>query len=347
MVQVSDTDKISSQLSEIVVLNDFTSTYTLNKGDVYTGNRLGVFEGQLGEVGDPILRFTPDDPNNFSYNLKIYKEEFANTPFNIGLGVTDIGSTRLSGKTERVGPASGSGLIGFSTDVFRSNVNDIDTFYANAHVINETTNEQNYFEIAGYYDGTNSYIAEYYFDTTKYGGVSSGYIGTFGINVSGGVLGLTFKNSTQDNVLVKTKTVGIGSTQFGSGIGTHRFNVAGQTPGSERTARLETNIAYATGITTISTIDQSIEFGLKSIVKVSVGSSVDVHNVLVIADQQNAAIQQSQFLSDGSNAGIGSFSTSISGTTVSVLFHPDSRYSSDQVTAVSYTHLTLPTIYSV
>ena len=336
LVQVSDTDKLSSQLSEVVVLNDFTSTYTLNKGDVYTDKRLGIFEGLLGEVGDPILRFTPDDPNNFSYNLKIYKEEFANTPFNIGVGVTDIGCTRLSGKTERVGPASGSGLIGFSTDVFRSSVTDINTFYANAHVINETTNEQNYFEIAGYYDGTNSYIAEYYFDTTKYGGVSSGYIGTFGINVSSGVLGLTFKNSTQDNVLVKTKTVGIGSTQFGSGIGTHRFNVAGQTPGSERTARLETNITYATGITTITTLDQSLEFGLKSLVKVSVGSTVDVHNVLVIADQQNAAIQHSQFLSGGSNAGIGSFSTSISGTTVSVLFHPDSRYSSDQVTVQSF-----------
>ena len=336
LVQVSDIDKISSQLSEVVVLNDFTSTYTLNKGDVYTGERLGVFGGELGDVGDPLLRFTPDDPNNFSYNLKIYKEEFANTPFNIGVGVTDIGSTRLSAKTERVGPASGSGLIGFSTDVFRSNVNDINTFYANAHVINETTNEQNYFEIAGYYDGTNSYIAEYYFDTTKYGGVSSGFIGTFGINVSSGVLGLTFKNSTQDNVLIKTKTVGIGSTQFGSGIGTHRFNVAGQTPGSERTARLQTNIAYATGITTITTLDQSLEFGLKSIVKVSVGSTVDVHNVLVIADQQNAAIQQSQFLSGGSNTGIGSFSTSISGTTVSVLFHPDARYSSDQVTVQSF-----------
>ncbi len=164
-----------------------------------------------------------------SYNLKVYRESFSPSPFNIGVGYTGIGFTRLSSKTERVGPASGSGLLGVSTVTFEANVGEIDTFYANAHIQNETTNRQNYFEIVGFYDGTNTHIAESYFDTGKYS-VSSGYIGTFGADVSGGILTLTFNNGVENNVLVKTKTVGIGSTT--SGIGTYRYKVQDQADGA-------------------------------------------------------------------------------------------------------------------
>ncbi len=335
-VQITDVNKLSSQVSEIVILNNLQNTYTLNKSSIWTDKRLGTFSGTMGEAGDPVLRFSPDDPNNFSYDLKIYRESFADTPYNIGLGVTEIGFTRLSAKTERVGPASGTGLIGFSTAVFQANVNDFNAFYAQAHILDEGTYRGNYFEVAGYYDGTNTHIAEYYFDTSNYGGVSSGAIGTFTSSVSSGLLELVFNNETQGNVLVKTKAVGIGSTQFNGGIGTHRFLVDQQIGGTEKSTRFESKVTDVVGVTTIINFDQSIDFSVRSIVKVSVGSSVDIHNITVSADQLNTTIQQAQFLSTGA-LGIGTFTTDNSGYSVSVKFHPDAAYASDNIVVQSFT----------
>ena len=80
LVQISDEKKLSTQLSEVILLNNYSDTYTTNKIDVVSqGTKLGDFVGSLGAVGDPILRFTPVNPNDYSYNknvsFKIYDEE--------------------------------------------------------------------------------------------------------------------------------------------------------------------------------------------------------------------------------------------------------------------------------
>ena len=338
LVQISDEKKLSTQLSEVILLNNYSDTYTTNKIDVVSqGTKLGDFVGSLGAVGDPILRFTPVNPNDYSYNIKVYRESFDSSPFNIGIGYTDIGFARLSSKTERVGPASGSGTLGFSTAVFRAVPGQIDTFYAYAHVRDESTERQNYYEIAGYYDGQDTHIAESYFDTQNFATYSGPGIGTFGMSVENNILRLKFNNSTQNNVTVKAKVVGIGSTT--AGVGTYRFLVADQLNGSERTARLESVYNNTSGISTLFTLDQDVEFASKSIIKVGVGSTAAIHNVWVAADQVTANIQHSQFISVGSTSGIGTFSTSVSGTTVSVKFHPDPEYVSDNVEVSAFNQI--------
>jgi len=334
LVQVMDENKQSTQVSELVVLNDYNNTYTLNKIDLFTDQKLGDFGGAFGDVGDPILRFTPINANDFNYNLKIYRESFTNDPFSIGIGFTEFGFTRLSGTTENVGPSGGGGLLGVSTTVFESQAALYDTVYAFAQVTDVVTNQSNYFEVAGHYDGTDTYISEFYFDTQN-SSTSSGSIGSFGLNVSGGVLSLSFKNdNSNNNVRVKTKVVGIGSTT--AGVGTYRYTVDGQIDGTERTARLDSQYEITTGISTIISFNSVLDSTLKSIVKVSAGSTVALHNLLVVADQTRTNIQHSQFLSVGSGTGIGTFGSEMVGTDVIVKFYPDSDYSSDNLVVQTF-----------
>lgn len=338
LVQVVDENKLSSQISEIVILNNYTNTYTLNKVDLFTNERLGVFYGDKAETGDMILRFEPNDPNTKNYNIKAYRQSFSQSPFNIGVGFTNIGFARLNAKTETLGPNSGFGPLGFTTSVFKALRNDYDTIYAFAHITDTVTNEQNYFEIAGYHDGNNSYISEYYFDTqNSISALSSGFIGTFGLNLNNGVIDLVFKNqNSPNNVQIKVKTVGIGTTSIG--IGTYRYLVDGQIPETERTAKLESSYTISSGITTtIAKYSTVLGSSSKSIIKVSTGSTVSIHNLYVVSDQTKVNIQQTPFLSSGSLGGIGTFSSSIVGTDVLIKFHPDPQFSNSKIVIQSYT----------
>ena len=332
LVQVTDENKQSSQLSEIVVLNDYNNTFTLNKVDLFTDVKLGTFSGDFADSGDPTLRFDPADANNFNYNLKIYRESF--TPANVGSGFTDYGFVRLDSRTSRLGPADGSGLVGFTTDVFEALSDKFDTTYTFAQVLDTDTNKMNYFEVVGHYDGQDTHISEYYYDTTSFDTFSGSNIGTFGMNVSGGVLRLNFENDTNSNLVIKTKTVGIGTT--GVGVGTYRYLVDGQIDGTERTAKFDSQFSTITGISTVFEFDSVLQFSQKSIIRIGVGNTISVHNLMVIADQTRTNIQQSPFVNIGSDSGIGTFSSEMDGTNVIVKFHPDSEFLNDAITLQSY-----------
>ena len=332
LIQVTDELKQSTQVSEVVVLNDYNNTYTLNKVDLFTDEKLGDFNADFAASGDPTLRFDPVNPNDFSYNLKVYRESF--TPANVGSGFTDVGFVRIDARTNALGPANGGGLVGFTTDVFEALSNQFDTTYTFAQVLNTDTNEMNYFEVVGHYDGSNTHISEYYYDTANLQSFSGQNIGTFGLNVSGGVIRLTFENDVNSNLVVKTKTVGIGTTA--AGIGTYRYLVAGQIPGTERTAKFDSQFKITSGISTVFEFDSVVQFSQKSIIKVGVGETVSVHNLMVVADQTRSNIQQSPFVNVGTNNGIGTFSSEMDGTNVIVKFHPDAEFASDSITIQSY-----------
>jgi len=332
LIQISDENKQSSQVSEVVVLNDYNNTYTLSKIDLFTDVKLGDFSGDFAASGDTTLRFDPVDADNFNYNLKVYRESF--TPANVGSGFTEFGFVRLDSRTNKVGPANGSGLVGFKTDVFEALSNKFDTTYTFAQVLDTDTNRMNYFEIVGHYDGQDTHIAEYYYDTSNFDKFSGENIGTFGLNVSGGVIRLTFENDTNNNLLVKTKTVGIGTTSVG--VGTYRYLVDGQPDGTERTAKFDSQFKVISGISTVFEFDSVLQFTQKSIIKVSVGSTSAVHNLMVIADQIRTNIQQSPFINIGTSSGIGTFSSEMDGSNVIVKFHPDTEFLSDDIVIQSY-----------
>ena len=332
LVQVHDEDKTSYQISEIVILNNFDNTFTLNKSDLYTLEKLGDFTGDFGDPGDPVLRFTPADPYTTNYNIKIFRESFSPNPFNIGVGFTEIGFVRLSSKTERLTP-----LTGIKTDVFRALSSSYNTIYSNIFVMNEDTYDMNYFEVVGFYDGENSYISEFYFDTyPSIGGLSQGFIGTFGLSVESGIIKLGFtKNNSVSNALIKAKVVGFGSTS--AGIGTYTFLVDDQLEGSEKTSRLESKYYNGSGITTFISYNSEIESSVKSLVKIGIGTTVtSLQQVLVVSDLNRVNIQQYPFVSVGSTSGIGTFGAVLDGNIVKVSFYPDLKYATSQYTIQTF-----------
>jgi len=330
-VPQTETEQKSFQISDLVVLNDFKNTYTLNKTNLYTNFSLGSFEGSLNNVGDPSLIFTPSDPFNTNYELKIYREYFT-LPNVTGFGITDYGFLRLFSEARTVKNQSG-----FTTSVFRSLSNDYHTIHSSSLIINTSDYSLNYYEVVGTYDGTNTHLAEFYFDSSQYlGGFSGGYIGTFGLTENSGVLSLNFTNNTNDNLVIKSKTVAIGKTSLGEGV--HRFLVEDQIPGSEKTCRIESDYLYITGISTIKTFDSSVESGLKSIVRVSIGSTVSVYQILVISDQTYTKLQSDPFITVGSSAGLGTFSTTSDGSLINVIFHPDPNFNSTSLLVQSIDH---------
>jgi hypothetical protein len=332
LVQVTDEDKRSTQVSELVVLNDYDNTYTFNKVDLFTDVKLGEFSGDFADSGDPTLVFDPENPNDFNYNIKVYRESF--TPANVGAGFTNLGFLRIDSRTNRLGPGDGSGLVGFTTDVFEALSSEYDTTYTFAQVLNTDTNRMNYFEVVGHYDGQDTHVSEFYFDTLPLSSFSGQNIGSFGLNVSGGVIKLSYENDTNNNLVVKTKTVAIGDPS--AGVGTYRYLVGGQIEGTERTAKFDSQLRNITGITTVFEFDSVLQFSQKSIIKVSVGSTMSVHNLMVVADQIRTNIQQSPFVNVGTTSGIGTFSSEMDGSNVIVKFHPDSEFSSDTITLQSY-----------
>jgi len=332
LVQVTDEDKTSSQLSEVIILNDYDNTYTLNKTDLFTDTKLGDFSGDFAASGDPTLRFDPVDPNNFNYNLKVYRESF--TPANVGSGFTEFGFARIDGRTNVLGPADNSGLVGFTTDVFEALSDKFDTTYTFAQVLNTDTNRMNYFEVVAHHDGQDNHISEFYYDTLPSSSFSGANIGTFGLNVSGGVIRLQFENDTNNNLVVKTRTVGIGTTA--AGVGTHRYLVSGQIPGTERTAKFDSQLKETVGIATVFEFDSVIQFSQKSIIKIGVGETTAIQNLMVIADQTRTSIQASPFINVNTSNGIGTFSSEMDGSNVIVKFHPDAEFASDTVTLQSF-----------
>ena len=333
LVQISDEDKISSQFSEVVVLNDFDNTYTLNKVDIFTDKKLGTLSGDFAPSGDPTLRFDPVDPNNFNYNVKVYRESFAPST-TVGTGFTEFGFLRIDGRTKRLGPANGNGLVGFKTDVFEALSSKYDTLYTFAQVLNTDTNRMNYFEVVAHHDGQDNHISEFYYDTLPTSSFSGANIGTFGLNVSGGVISLNFENNINNNLIVKTKTIGIGTT--GAGVGTHRFLVPGQIPGTERTAKFDSQLKETVGVATVFEFDSVLQFSQKSIIRIGVGETTVVQNLMVVADQQRSTIQSSPFINVNTSNGIGTYSSEMVGGNVIVKFHPDPEFASDTITHQAY-----------
>jgi hypothetical protein len=352
LVQVSniknlESDKVSYQVSDLVVLNDFKNTYTLNKSNIFTNFDLGYFEGKLNNVGDPALVFNPTDPYETSYNIKIYREYFSQ-PNITGFGITNYGFLRLFSESREV-----KGEVGFSTSVFRALSADYHTIQSSSLIINTKDYSLNYYEVVGTYDGTNTHLAEYYFDSSQYfGGYSSGYIGTFGLTVNSGVISLSFFNNTSDKLIIKNKTVAIGKPELGEGI--HRFLVEDQIPGSERTSRIESNYNLTTGISTITSFDSATESLLKSLIRVSIGSTIAIYQVIVISDQTYTKLQSDPFITVGESSGIGTFSTNNDGSLVNLVFHPHNKFlesaitiqSVDQYIYAEYDEFNIPEILS-
>ena len=323
LFRISNLNNSQLQLTELLILNNSIDTFVLDKGTLsnigtgighISGEELGSFSIFTDEFNDSYLRFNPTNPYDIDYDLKVIKTKFNTVLPGIG-GTQSVGFVDLTGLN--IGVQSGT-----TSPIISANVNKLESLYADVQVINSTTNEMNFVEIYLTHDGTNTYISEYYIDSqSQTNNYSNNTIGSFNSNISSGVLSLNFNNNTKNPVTIRSKIVGFGSTSIG--IGTYRFKQSGEISENERSAKYESKYQskVSSASTTITTLNKNNFNTLKSLVKVSFGSTIALHQILLLQDTNNIFIEQSAFLSIGSTTGIGTFGAEYSGNNFELKFY--------------------------
>ena len=337
LIRVTSSDNSEIQFSEVVILNDGTDSYLVEKGNVVNvgvdttlhslDEQYGEFSVVVDDFGDSYLRFIPADPYDTDYDLKLIRNTF--TASSVGVGTTTVGFSNLVSST-------GIATAGITTNIVSFNTADFESLYANVQVVNSTTNEMNFVEIYVSAAGTDTYISEYYFDSDKNLNFSNNFIGSFGANISSGVLTLDYTNTSSDDNTLRAKVVGFGTTS--TGVGTpYRFKLDRQPTGSERTVIYKSDFTVGVGTTSIVSLDKTLFNSVKSLVEVSIGSTKAVHQVMMIQDDSDVYVQQSALLSVSSNStfddvlGIGTFGGDNSGSNLELNFYPDSEFSTENI----------------
>jgi len=311
LVQITNSDNSQIQLTEVIVINDDNNVYTLEKSSISNlEDQIGDIEGYIDEDNSLYLKFTPYDEFNNDYKLKVLNDKFAS--FSSGIGTYSVGFVDLIGSNVAISSNTTKSLI-------TKNVNKIEAIYSNIHILNQSTNEMNYVEIYLDHNGTDTNITELYFDSNS--DLSSNFIGSFGASISGGVLTLDYTNTSDIDIIVRSKNIGFNTT--GAGIGTYRFKKTGQGDGFERTVNYVSNFSNVSSASTVVSLSIPEFTSVKSIVRVSIGNTSSLHQVMMINDGTNTHTVQYPALSIGSTSGIGSFGGVISGSNANLIFYPD------------------------
>jgi len=311
LIQIINKDNKQVQFSEIITINDDKNIYTLQKG--YIGNQ----QTAIGEINGIIdgdnsyLRFTPTNPFDYDYEIKVLSTEYET--FTPGISTAFLGFIELIGFNAVVDS-------GITTSFISKSVNNTNSLYMGIQVINSLTNKMNYVELYVDTDGVDTYTTEYYFDSNE--GIVLDSIGEFSADIIDGNLNVIYTNNTSDSVILRSKTVGFGSTSVG--IGTYRFKKSGQLDGFERTAYYESNYHNnITSPTTILTLDRNLFTSSKLTLRINDNSQSALHQVLFIHDGTEIHTVQYPYLSTKKSTGIGTFGGEYSGSNINIIFYPE------------------------
>lgn len=314
LVQITNDDDSEVQFTEVIVINNDSDVYTLEKSNLTNLNSpIADISGHYNESGDLSLRMTPANPYNTDYKIKILNQNFSS--FLSGIGTTSIGFVDLIGSNHSVNS-------GVTTSIILKDANITESVYSHIHILNTNTNEMNYVEVYVDHNGTDTNVTEFYFDSNSE--LSSNFIGSFGASISSGILRLNYTNTSPNNIIIRSKTIGFNTTS--AGIGTFRFKKSGQLDGFERTVNYVSNYTNVSSSSTITSLEIGKFTSVKSTVKVSIGQTSALHQVMMITDGTDSYTLQYPFLSVGSTSGIGTFGSEIVGSNAILKFYPDSEY---------------------
>ena len=320
LVQVIDPAGSERQATEIITLPSPTGDIiTFEKGslDNRSDRQIANIEGDLTD-STLSLRFTPFEKFNTDYDLKIIKNKFTSS----GIGSTSItvGFVDLISSNQVISAGSTNNLL------YRE-AGKTESLFVNAEILNGTTNERTYAEIFIDHDDNNTFTSEFYFDNDSNDSISDRFIGTFTSSINSGILTLDYINTDPNDVTVRTKIVGFGTTA--SGIGTHTFKASGQPDSSVNSARLQTNYVSIASTGTVFSVGKSDVTTVKAIAKVGYGNSSALHQFLIINDTTDSYITQYPFLpvGTGNTTGIGTFGSEFNGSNLDIKFFPDAGVS--------------------
>jgi hypothetical protein len=324
IIQVRDSSSYTAKIYELVILNDSQNVFVLDK------SRLANTDENIGEIEvtiDPDIDlvdvyFVPDELYSIDYDIKVIESRFNSNL--TGAGNSSIGFITLTGSNSIVSSGSSTKIISNDLELF-------DSGFIVTQVIDNVTQHMNYFETYLSNDGTNTYTSEICFDTKLAEFSSGNYIGTFSSNLESNVLSFEYENNTSNPVTVRSKIIGFGQTSIG--IGTYRFLTNGQLEETERTLKYESNYSVSIGSTDIYSVPRFDISSIKSYLRVSVGNTSALHQLLTIHNNENVYSTQYPFLSIGSDSGIGTFGSrfTLNPDLMTVSFYPDSEYENDEV----------------
>jgi len=329
ILRVTNTNNTQIQFNDLTIFNDGTSSFIFdneflsNDGtDENGGAEYGTFELHTDRFDDTFLRFSPDDPNNIDYDIKLIKQTF--NSITAGVGSTAIGFVDLLSSINV--ESTGTGI----STIVSLNSGEFESLFLTAQVIDNTTNDMNFVKMLVSHNGTDSFVSEYYADSEDGTSLVGNSIGTFGADLSSGMLSITHTNDSAHEVQIKTNIVGFGTTSVG--VGTFRYLTGAQTDTNERSAVYESKFydTVSAGITTVLTLDKNLFNASKSFIEVSIGATKALHQVLAIHDNSNVYTHQMPFLSLANteefdtSSGVGTFGGDFNGDNLEVKFYPDS-----------------------
>ena len=327
IARVANTSGTEVSLTEFVVLNSDNDFFIVDKGEVVNdgvdllhnnGEELGTFSVNTDAFGDSTLRFTPTEPLETDYDLKLRVSEFSSS--SSGIGTVDFGVVKL------VGSNGITTATGITTTVYSGFTTSTTGLFADVQVIDKATNEMNFVSAYLSHDGTDTFLVQSFSDTNaSTNALTVDEIGEFSGDIVSGMVSFNYTSNKNNNVEIRSRIVGFGTT--GMGAGTHRFKSTGQASGSERsviyTAGFTTNTTVSVASSILS-INNNLFNAVKSCVQVSVGSSSALHQVMMVRDNnQDVYLQQSGYLSANSATGLGTFGTNINSGHLSLEFTPD------------------------
>jgi len=327
-VQIVDPDTYDSQITELVLQTTTLDSVLFEKYTAYTNELLGEFSANVDDSGRKTLIFTPTNRFTRDHDIKVLKKTFSSSESGTGIGTNTFGSINLIG-SNIIGISSVGTANSVRTLAEFSNIN-FNGLFANIEITNNLSKEVNYVEAALDFDGSNTYLSEYYFDTKtqSYSSSSIGLVTAIYDSTSGIV---SFRVQNEENNLIDVKASIVGFAATSSGIGTYRFLVSGQPSGSERSARLESTVGVGTTSVMVGVFDLELISSVSSIVRVSSGSSSAIHQVSILNDRTNTTIVPGPFSPSNNVTGLGTFGGETIGNKFYLNFYPDSLSSNTNV----------------
>jgi hypothetical protein len=319
VIQVVDPDTFDCQITELVLQTTNLDSVLFEKYTEYTNDVLGYFSANVDASGRKTLLFTPTNRFTRDHDIKVLKKTFQ-FGSSSGIGTQSFGSIDLTGSSvigvSSVGTASSIGTIAeFSSS-------DFNGLFANIEIINSVTRQVNYIDAVLDFDGSNTYLSEYYFDSTLQGySASSIGIVTAIYDSTSGIVSFRVKNEEDYLIDVRSNIIKFANTS--SGIGTYRFLVDGQPDGSERSVRLESTVGLGTDSVKVGTFDINLISSANSIVRVSCGNSSAIHQVSILRGSEDFVVTPGPFAATNNVSGLGTFGVETTTNEFYLNFYPE------------------------
>ena len=342
LIQVVNPDTLDVQISELIAQTTTLDSYLFEKNlavsaglSTNTNNKLGEFSLNV-QNGIKTLLFTPSDPFDIDLDIKVLKKTYSNSF--AGIGTHTVGSIDLV--NSNVLGISSVGTASSEKPLYQIDSTDFNAAFISIEMINRF-DLGDFVNIEAFvdFDGTDTYLSEYYFDSNSlsYSSSNVGIITTVYDGV--GIITVSVKNPGIETSTYDVRSSIIEFTQSGADD-TYRFLRSGQPAGSERSALFDCVSDTHVGITTIAEYNKNVISSVSSIVRVSVGSSSAIHQVTALCDGSEVTVIPGMFVATTGSAGLGSFGGKIVGSNFFVNFYPDDssvNYSTQSFNEVFYT----------